>query len=41
MPVFRSGAGQAPAWCEMRSFDIVTLQPGESHTYERSGKRRN
>ena len=39
MPVFRSGAGQAPAWCEMRSFDIVTLQPGESHTYERTGKK--
>lgn len=39
MPVFRSGAGQAPAWCEMRSFDIVTLQPGESHRYEREGAK--
>lgn len=39
MPVFRSGEGQAPAWCEMQYFDIVQLTPGEVHEYERLGKK--
>lgn len=39
MPVFTSGKGQAPAWCEMRYFDIVELEPGQQHTYEREGKK--
>jgi len=39
MPVFRSGPGQAPDWCEMESFDIVRLLPEEGHTFERMGKK--
>jgi len=39
MPVFRSGAGQVPAWCELRTFDIVTVRPGETYTYERAGAK--
>ncbi|MBI2505281.1 MAG: hypothetical protein HYW07_18865 [Candidatus Latescibacteria bacterium] len=39
MPVFTSGKGQAPAWCQMQYFDIVELQPGQEHCYERSGKK--
>lgn len=39
MPIFTSGKGQAPAWCEMQYFDIVELQPGQQHTYERQGKK--
>ncbi|MCC2685151.1 MAG: hypothetical protein K0R75_2050 [Paenibacillaceae bacterium] len=35
MPVFQSGKGLAPAWCEMDYFEIVTLQPGDSHRFER------
>ena len=35
MPVFQSGPNQAPSWCEMESFDIVELTPGESHSFER------
>jgi len=37
MPVFKSGKGQAPAWCEMQYFDIVELTPGQTHRYERVG----
>ena len=39
MPVFVSGEGQAPAWCEMHYFDIVELQPGQEHRYERRAPR--
>lgn len=39
MPVFTSGKGQAPAWCQMQYFDIVELQPGQQHSYERQGKK--
>ncbi len=39
MPVFTSGEGQAPAWCEMQYFDIVEILPGQQHTYERQGKK--
>jgi mannose-6-phosphate isomerase-like protein (cupin superfamily) len=39
MPVFRSGKGLAPAWCELEYFDIVELSPGDSHTFERLGKK--
>jgi mannose-6-phosphate isomerase-like protein (cupin superfamily) len=34
MPVFRSG-GPVPAWCELRSFEIVGLKPGEAHRFKR------
>lgn len=38
MPVFTSGEGQAPAWCELRYFDIVRLKPGQTHRYARAGR---
>lgn len=34
MPVFRSG-GPVPEWCELRSFEIVTIEPGESCRFDR------
>lgn len=37
MPVFKSGKGLAPAWCELEYFDIVRLLPGQTRTYERVG----
>jgi len=37
MPVFRSGKGLAPEWCEMEYFDVVRLKSGESHVFERVG----
>ena len=36
MPVFRSSQ-PAPHWCELEHFDIVRLQPGSSHTFDRIG----
>jgi mannose-6-phosphate isomerase-like protein (cupin superfamily) len=39
MPVFQSGEGQAPAWCELSYFDIVRLGPGQSHRYGRKGPK--
>ena len=30
MPVFQSGFGQAPAWCELEYFEILSLLPGGS-----------
>jgi mannose-6-phosphate isomerase-like protein (cupin superfamily) len=39
MPVFRSGKGMAPDWCELEYFDIVDLKPGDTHTFERMGKK--
>ena len=39
LPVFRSGKGLAPAWCELEYFDIVDLKPGQSHIYDRVGKK--
>lgn len=39
MPVFKSGQGIAPAWCELEYFDIVSLKPGQFHRYERMGKK--
>jgi mannose-6-phosphate isomerase-like protein (cupin superfamily) len=37
MPVFRSGKGEAPGWCEMEYFDIVRLGAHETHRYSRLG----
>ena len=37
MPVFKSGEGLAPGWCELEYFDIVALAPGQTHTYDRVG----
>ncbi len=39
MPVFKSGRGLAPAWCEMQYFEIVKLSHGTSHSFERIGKK--
>jgi len=39
MPVFRSGKGLAPEWCEMECFDITELVPGDRHAFERVGKK--
>lgn len=39
MPVFKSGRGLAPAWCEMEYFEIVKLSKGTSYSFERIGKK--
>ncbi|MDA1190637.1 MAG: cupin domain-containing protein [Candidatus Poribacteria bacterium] len=39
MPIFTEGSKQAPQWCELEQFDIVALKAGESHTFERIGKK--
>ena len=39
MPVFKSGKGLAPEWCEMESFEIAELSAGETHTFERVGQK--
>ena len=39
MPVFKSGKGLAPAWCEMEYFEIVELPTGATHAFERIGKK--
>ena len=40
MPVFRAGPGQAPAWCEMRQFNIVRLPAGAArYDLGRAGPR--
>lgn len=37
MPVFKSGRGLAPPWCEMEYFEIVDLSRGDTHVFERVG----
>ena len=39
MPVFRSGEGLAPEWCEMNFFEIVELPVGAKHTFKRIGPK--
>ena len=39
MPIFKSGAGLAPVWCEMTCFDIVRLPKGGKHTFARVGRK--
>ena len=39
MPVFRSGTGRAPGWCEMEFFEIVELAAGAAHKFERVGQK--
>jgi mannose-6-phosphate isomerase-like protein (cupin superfamily) len=39
MPVFRSGKGLAPAWCELEYFEIVELPTGATHIFERLGEK--
>ena len=37
MPIVRSGSERMPAWCQMRYYDIVRLEPGQHREYQRSG----
>ncbi|HEY3378320.1 MAG TPA: hypothetical protein VGL77_12580 [Armatimonadota bacterium] len=39
MPIFRAGAGQAPAWCELERFELIALQRGERRQLPRTGQR--
>lgn len=39
MPVFKSGQGNVPSWCEMTEFEIVTLQADERIIFPRLGKK--
>ncbi len=39
MPVFKSGPGLAPAWCEMTYFEIVELHPGARHAFTWIGRK--
>ena len=39
MPVFRSGKGLTPEWCELEYFDITSLKAGEQHSFERVGQK--
>jgi mannose-6-phosphate isomerase-like protein (cupin superfamily) len=39
MPVFKSGKGLAPEWCEMEYFEMLQLPTGANHTFERVGQK--
>jgi mannose-6-phosphate isomerase-like protein (cupin superfamily) len=39
MPVFRSGQGLAPKWCEMKYFETISVPAGGTHTFSRIGRR--
>ena len=39
LPVFKSGKGLAPNWCEMEYFDITHFAPGEKHVFGRVGAK--
>lgn len=39
MPVFQSGRGLAPKWCEMEYFEIVAVPVGGTHLFDRIGRR--
>ena len=39
MPVFKSGKGQAPGWCELESFEIIELGSGDTHVFERRSEK--
>ena len=39
MPVFKSGKGLAPEWCEMEFFEIVELPAAATHSFKRIGKK--
>lgn len=38
MPVFAS-QDTPPIWCQLRHFDIVRLEPGQSHAFDRRGAK--
>lgn len=35
MPIFQSNSKNIPDWCELRSFEIVTLRPGDRYVFDR------
>ncbi|MFN8514868.1 MAG: cupin domain-containing protein [Thermomicrobiales bacterium] len=39
MPLFRDGMASAPDWCELRSFEVVELAPGERREFARTAPR--
>lgn len=39
MPIFRSGKGQAPAWCELESFELMELPAGEAREFVRAARK--
>lgn len=39
MPVFKSGCGLAPKWCELEYFEIVELPVGATHIFSRVGEK--
>lgn len=38
MPVLNSLSQHLPAWCELRSFEIIELSPGARYTFDRRDK---
>lgn len=40
MPVFKSGKGTPPDWCEMEFFEVVDLSAGATHTFQRSDSKK-
>lgn len=34
MPIFQSGLGNAPSWCEVEAFELVPLKEGESRLFK-------
>ena len=39
MPLIKEGEGPFPTWCELESFEIVTLKDGGAHRFTRRGRR--
>ena len=39
MPVFRSGKGNAPSWCEMERFELVELDAGQELCLDREQEK--
>ncbi len=39
MPVFKSGKGLAPVWCELEYFEIANLQSGSNHIFNRISRK--
>ncbi len=39
MPIFRSGEGNAPSWCELENFELINLTPDAPKTVERKTEK--
>ena len=39
MPILKNGEGQAPAWCEMEYYELVTLESGTRRDFSRRAPR--